>query len=708
MEWSSGHTNSFGSFVLISWKDEDRLLEYSNKVFDEYAAGAPENNRKLFEMYHITRDKDTTTMYQSQKLDGGFSCGDQLKGDTKTKVFGGQVTAAQAHNRPARFRKISNGMKEHGYWKYNQAIPEECRSSQWYSYKNDKYPWILAASSYRVIAHNPADGDISLFEIPENLPAGKYLLHFWWRGYYNCVDVNIVVGKEVTDHWGTAPADNVVNKIDHCQTWSLEYEKEHFNNGVELDQKIALKALVTKSKPIEKESKEKKAAATATLNTKSTTSATTEAADKAAKDVKTKAAAALKAAQTRKKKATNKQPTLEKQEVSIKKQVKTETTNLATAKKNFASSGTTISKMGKEAQSAAKETSAAVSSLNKAVLLSQTAVEASKVSQLPDKAAAASAAISSMLSALKVAYDDANAAKGKLNKALAPIDWKTSIYTSFKDNEKSEKTRETAYASKVKLEKEKTAAVAAGKKELTAATEADTAASAANTKAVNEAKSAASAYTTAKTALKAASTANSAAIKAYDQAFKDYFGTMNRQDWGTNYPYCTIIPKGSNDISACMEKCLANSKSSVGCDSMNVVPWVNPATSAFPGLKSDMIPKQCQDMEVPEDARLCYALNEGRPTDGGQAMSVTTDPEDPVWYSTCYKVQPSAEVTFTGPTCGDPCKIPEDDSLKWRFGNKCVTCEESKKNSVKNKLGAADVDYVPEWTLAADEQCTSC
>ena len=24
------------------------------------------------------------------------------------------------------------------------------------------------------------------------------LLHFWWRGYYNCVDVNIVVGKEVS------------------------------------------------------------------------------------------------------------------------------------------------------------------------------------------------------------------------------------------------------------------------------------------------------------------------------------------------------------------------------------------------------------------------------------------------------------------------------------------------------------------------------
>ena len=35
-----------------------------------------------------------------------------------------------------------------------------------------------------MVAHYPADGSISTFEVPSDLPSGKYILHWWWRGAF--------------------------------------------------------------------------------------------------------------------------------------------------------------------------------------------------------------------------------------------------------------------------------------------------------------------------------------------------------------------------------------------------------------------------------------------------------------------------------------------------------------------------------------------
>ena len=44
-----------------------------------------------------------------------------------------------------------------------------------------------------------------------------------------------------------------------------------------------------------------------------------------------------------------------------------------------------------------------------------------------------------------------------------------------------------------------------------------------------------------------------------------------------------------------------------------------------------MIPDWCKDdykdMKIPADARICYQLKEPPPTDGGRAMTITSDPE---------------------------------------------------------------------------------
>jgi hypothetical protein len=210
-----------------------------------------------------------------------------------------------------------------------------------------------------------------------------------------------------------------------------------------------------------------------------------------------------------------------------------------------------------------------------------------------------------------------------------------------------------------------------------------------------------------KASQKAASTLRSK-TNLHKTAFANYYGKLNQVDWGVSYPHCTVVPEGDTDASVCTTLCTQaigkdKLKNSARCDSINVIPWKLPSTSAFPGQLNPAIPDQCKDMEVPDGARICYALTEGKATDAGSAFTITADPEDPVFYSTCFKLQPSADIQFDGPTCklSKACELPETATPPtWRYGEKCVSCGQMKFNA--NIL----TSFVPEWQLASD--CTKC
>ena len=57
---------------LVVQEDEAELLGYSNKVFDEYYAGA--KNTKYFDAYHVTKGTDVIPQYlrafAEQKCEG--------------------------------------------------------------------------------------------------------------------------------------------------------------------------------------------------------------------------------------------------------------------------------------------------------------------------------------------------------------------------------------------------------------------------------------------------------------------------------------------------------------------------------------------------------------------------------------------------------------------------------------------------------------
>jgi len=236
VEWATGHEGSTGNWVLVRAEDEMKLVQWSFGLGDKYISGAPSSEK--YQTYHVTGVKGS----KIDRLATSSSCG--VKGKP---VFSKEVDKATAHNRPSSFvpiamDKVAKGTEGvHGsahlnletpgamkFFQYSDDMKDMCKNSIWAGYNNEQYPWIVAASKYQVAVGQANGGGITLFKIPEDTPPGKYVLHWYWRNYVNCHDVNVVVSsKKVTDVWGVPDPGKsgklVVTKIDHCQTWRQGY-----------------------------------------------------------------------------------------------------------------------------------------------------------------------------------------------------------------------------------------------------------------------------------------------------------------------------------------------------------------------------------------------------------------------------------------------------------------------------------------------------
>jgi len=69
-------------------------------------------------------------------------------------------------------------------------------------YNNPKYPWIMGIQIYWQCANDPFHADFSWFSFPAGTAPGRYLIHYRWRGFYDCVDVE-VTSEHQEYPWGT-------------------------------------------------------------------------------------------------------------------------------------------------------------------------------------------------------------------------------------------------------------------------------------------------------------------------------------------------------------------------------------------------------------------------------------------------------------------------------------------------------------------------
>ena len=71
------------------------------------------------------------------------------------------------------------------------------------SYQSDKYPWLEGVYRFKHGASFPDEWDTVRLKIPAKKGAGRHILHYVWRGYRDCVDVNVLApGQVAADKWG--------------------------------------------------------------------------------------------------------------------------------------------------------------------------------------------------------------------------------------------------------------------------------------------------------------------------------------------------------------------------------------------------------------------------------------------------------------------------------------------------------------------------
>lgn len=99
----------------------------------------------------------------------------------------------------------------------------------------------------------------------------------------------------------------------------------------------------------------------------------------------------------------------------------------------------------------------------------------------------------------------------------------------------------------------------------------------------------------------------------------------------------------------------------------------------------------------PAGTKICYPLSVYGTRDNAQDRFQVEeeDPEDEVWYSTCYNM--AKKRNFDTP-CGTQCQ--PNMVKKWRFGDQCISCADATRNSIYTN--------VPHWELADSSNCHAC
>lgn len=178
---------------------------------------------------------------------------------------------------------------------------------------------------------------------------------------------------------------------------------------------------------------------------------------------------------------------------------------------------------------------------------------------------------------------------------------------------------------------------------------------------------------------------------------------------------CHFLQSGES-AETCLDRCRGMGNR---CTGVNVVPVFNPASVKIAGHEpSDAnVPWQnqggskfCKQQWVPDDAdentMICYGFLPRDPEDPAFNPEAETqyyirdsDPEDPIYYSTCYH-QVRGREFIDNPPCpaceGNPVLSP----AQWQIGDECLSCEDLQKHSNSDSL------IVERWkTSGVCEKC---
>jgi len=203
LEWATGHPGSREHyFVVASANNYNKLALHDFSLLKDYINNAPDTDTWMDDeknhKYHVSLGTATNiNKYESEVLPG-----DPLYIE-RPSYFANRVSPST------------------GFPKIFKFADNQKTADLRVSYESEKYPWIIAVYKFRVMVREPKYGDMAFFEIPEGSPSGKYIIHWMWEGYRDCVDINVlpnrvnVVSKD--DIWGASLGSTIWERYDHCR-----------------------------------------------------------------------------------------------------------------------------------------------------------------------------------------------------------------------------------------------------------------------------------------------------------------------------------------------------------------------------------------------------------------------------------------------------------------------------------------------------------
>ena len=198
VEFMTGHSWSSTYFAIVLDKDEKHLRSHNERMFERYikeAEGIEGASVPGPERQHVGYSKSNKGTWAG---------------------YARELTSADPEYiaRPgAFFRKYSSGKRTQ--YKYTD---EARKFDVFVSYTNARWPWLEGVYRFKNGPSFPEEWDIVNLNIPARTGrAGRHILHYVWRGYRDCIDIDVLSpGQVATDRWGK-PGKKKWRRIDHCQ-----------------------------------------------------------------------------------------------------------------------------------------------------------------------------------------------------------------------------------------------------------------------------------------------------------------------------------------------------------------------------------------------------------------------------------------------------------------------------------------------------------
>ena len=235
VEWTTGHPGSFSYFVLLSAEHEARLASHSEAMMRDYFRDAPDD------AYWGGPEWDKTHFGWEKGVGGVYSLSVFENNEGKTPLSAGDPDYRE---RPTAFECSALGSSTGDQTRSVGLRPcrpystltqyrypfAERKYDKRAAYYNPNFPWIEAVYAFQHKHHHALQFDTASFEFPRNREgSGQYIVHWMWRGYYNCIDVDVLPDEKVVPNtseaiYGFAGGSQEMLRIDHSQYLKGTYQ----------------------------------------------------------------------------------------------------------------------------------------------------------------------------------------------------------------------------------------------------------------------------------------------------------------------------------------------------------------------------------------------------------------------------------------------------------------------------------------------------